>query len=63
MQGTLIDTLREVKPTIFLGVPRIWEKMQERINENGTRSSQLKKKVFSWARAVGSKMNKKKMLG
>nr|KAF6400210.1 acyl-CoA synthetase bubblegum family member 2 [Rousettus aegyptiacus] len=63
LKGTLIDTLREVKPTIFLGVPRIWEKMQERINENGTRSSQLKKKVFSWARAVGSKMNKKKMLG
>ncbi|XP_023394368.1 long-chain-fatty-acid--CoA ligase ACSBG2 [Pteropus vampyrus] len=61
--GTLVDTLQEVKPTIFLGVPRIWEKMQERIKENGTRDSQLKKKVFSWARAVGLKINKKKMLG
>ncbi|XP_039734488.1 long-chain-fatty-acid--CoA ligase ACSBG2 [Pteropus medius] len=63
LKGTLVDTLQEVKPTIFLGVPRIWEKMQERIKENGTRDSQLKKKVFSWARAIGLKINKKKMLG
>lgn len=63
MQGTLVDILREVKPTIFLGVPRIWEKMQEKIKESSTTYSQLKKKVFLWARTVGSKINKKKMLG
>lgn len=63
MQGTLVNTLQEVKPTAFMGVPRIWEKIQEKIKENGTKSSNLKKKVFSWARTVGLKINTKRMLG
>ena len=29
--GTLIDTLREARPTEFLGVPRIFEKFEELI--------------------------------
>ena len=31
IQGTLVETLHEEKPTYFLGVPRIWEKFQEKI--------------------------------
>ncbi|XP_006170319.1 long-chain-fatty-acid--CoA ligase ACSBG2 isoform X2 [Tupaia chinensis] len=57
------DALKEVKPTVFFGVPRIWEKMQERIKESGARSSNLKKKVFSWARTIGLRVNTKKMMG
>ena len=63
LQGTLIDTLQEVKPTAFLGVPRIWEKMQERIKETGAKFSSLRKKVFSWGRVIGFKINTKGMLG
>ncbi|XP_037021048.2 long-chain-fatty-acid--CoA ligase ACSBG2 [Artibeus jamaicensis] len=63
LKGTLVNTLQEVKPTAFMGVPRIWEKIQEKIKENGAKSSNLKKKVFSWARTVGLKINTKKMLG
>lgn len=29
--GTLVDTLKEVLPTFFFGVPRVWEKMQEKM--------------------------------
>ncbi|XP_006896488.1 PREDICTED: long-chain-fatty-acid--CoA ligase ACSBG2 [Elephantulus edwardii] len=61
--GTLVSTLHYVKPTCFLGVPQIWEKMQEKIKETGTKSSALKKKVFSWARNVGTQFNSKRMLG
>nr|XP_035976577.1 long-chain-fatty-acid--CoA ligase ACSBG2-like isoform X2 [Halichoerus grypus] len=61
--GTLINTLQEVKPTTFLGVPRIWEKMQEMIKENGIKFSSLRKKVFSWGRVIGLKVNTKRMLG
>uniref|UniRef100_A0A452QA78 Long-chain-fatty-acid--CoA ligase ACSBG2 n=1 Tax=Ursus americanus TaxID=9643 RepID=A0A452QA78_URSAM len=39
LKGTLISTLQEVKPTAFLGVPRIWEKMQETIKANGIKFS------------------------
>ncbi|XP_022262876.1 long-chain-fatty-acid--CoA ligase ACSBG2 isoform X11 [Canis lupus familiaris] len=62
-QGTLINTLLEVKPTAFLGVPRIWEKMQEKIKESGAKCSSLRKKVFSWGRIIGLKVNTKRMFG
>ncbi|XP_007952683.1 long-chain-fatty-acid--CoA ligase ACSBG2 [Orycteropus afer afer] len=63
LRGTLVNTLHQVRPTSFLGVPRIWEKMQEKIKENSTKSSALKKKVFSWARNIGLQVNTKRMLG
>lgn len=31
LQGTLIDNLKVAKPTIFFGVPRVWEKIKEGI--------------------------------
>ncbi|KAM7325890.1 hypothetical protein ACRRTK_014368 [Alexandromys fortis] len=61
--GTLVYTLQEVKPTIFLGVPRVWEKMQDTIKENVSRSSSLRKKAFVWAKILGLKVNTKRMLG
>ena len=30
----MIDNLFDIRPTIFVGVPRVWEKMKEKINEN-----------------------------
>lgn len=62
-QGTLVYTLQEVKPTVFLGVPCVWEKMQENIKENVSRSSSLRKKAFTWAKILGLKTNTKRMLG
>lgn len=62
-QGTLVNTLQEVKPTAFLGVPRIWEKMHEKIKETVDKSSSLRRKVFLWARNIGFKVNSKRMPG
>jgi len=33
--GTLGDRLRAVKPTVFLGVPRVWEKIAEKVKAIG----------------------------
>ncbi|XP_059107994.1 long-chain-fatty-acid--CoA ligase ACSBG2-like [Peromyscus eremicus] len=63
LRGTLVYTLQEVKPTVFLGVPCVWEKMQENIKENVSRSSSLRKKAFTWAKILGLKTNTKRMLG
>lgn len=33
MKGSLRDTMKDVRPTIFIGVPRVWEKVYEKIKE------------------------------
>jgi len=33
LKGSLVDTLKEVEPTMFLGVPRVYEKIQEKMME------------------------------
>lgn len=47
------DNLREVKPTIFLGVPRVWEKIQGKMVESGAKNPPMKKKIAAWARKNG----------
>ncbi|KAK7595016.1 hypothetical protein V9T40_001449 [Parthenolecanium corni] len=43
LKGTLIENLRHIKPTLFFGVPRIWEKLKEGI-ETKLKSAPLIKK-------------------
>ncbi|HMJ08700.1 MAG TPA: long-chain fatty acid--CoA ligase, partial [Pyrinomonadaceae bacterium] len=43
------DDLREVRPTIFVGVPRIFEKVYARAKLQAAQSGRLKEKVFDWA--------------
>ena len=31
LKGTLLNTLKDVRPTVFGGVPRVWEKFHEGI--------------------------------
>jgi long-chain acyl-CoA synthetase len=45
-------TLQEVRPTVFVGVPRVYEKIHNQI-QHKTRGS--KRKIFDWAISVGSK--------
>ncbi|NXX94746.1 ACBG2 ligase, partial [Centropus bengalensis] len=63
LKGSLIDTMREVRPTAFLGVPRVWEKMEEKMKSIGAKSCALRRKVASWAKGVGLQTNLKWMNG
>uniref|UniRef100_A0A8C7ZVU3 long-chain-fatty-acid--CoA ligase n=1 Tax=Oryzias sinensis TaxID=183150 RepID=A0A8C7ZVU3_9TELE len=45
LKGSLVNTLKEARPTCFLGVPRVWEKMQEGMRAGGEKASPLKKRV------------------
>lgn len=47
------ENLREVRPTIFLAVPRVWEKIQAKMQAAGAKNTGLKKKIAAWARGVG----------
>jgi long-chain-fatty-acid--CoA ligase ACSBG len=52
MKGSLVKTLRDARPTIFFGVPRVFEKIQEKLISIGAESGSLKKMVSSWAKNV-----------
>lgn len=43
------DNLREVRPTMFVGVPRIFEKVYQRAKLKAAQESRLKEKIFDWA--------------
>jgi long-chain-fatty-acid--CoA ligase ACSBG len=53
LQGTLGATLKEVRPTFFLGVPRVYEKIEEKVREVISSSGKLKQKIVAWAQEVG----------
>ena len=47
------DNLLELSPTIFVGVPRIFEKVYAKAKLKAGQSSRLKEKIFDWAIDVG----------
>ena len=49
----LVDNLAVVKPTLMAAVPRIFEKVYNRILENAGRGGVVKHRIFQWALAVG----------
>jgi long-chain acyl-CoA synthetase len=51
------DNLKEVQPTIFFGVPRIWEKFHAGIAGKLRDAKGAKKRLVEWARSVGSRVN------
>uniref|UniRef100_A0A8C9YN78 Long-chain-fatty-acid--CoA ligase ACSBG2 n=1 Tax=Sander lucioperca TaxID=283035 RepID=A0A8C9YN78_SANLU len=61
LKGSLVNTLKEVRPTAFMGVPRVWEKMQEKMKSVGAKSSTVRRKLAAWAKDVGLQTNLTKM--
>lgn len=47
------ENLKDARPTIFFGVPRVWEKIQSKMIEKAQANSPLKKKIALWAKKVG----------
>jgi long-chain acyl-CoA synthetase len=47
--------MQEVRPTIVISVPRLYEKMYARVLENAMAGSGLKKRIFFWARRVAER--------
>jgi long-chain acyl-CoA synthetase len=49
------DNVKEVCPTVMTGVPRLIEKVYEKIIAKGSELSGIKKKLFFWAVEVGQR--------
>ncbi|XP_053620475.1 very long-chain-fatty-acid--CoA ligase bubblegum isoform X2 [Plodia interpunctella] len=55
LKGSLVETLKEVRPTRFLAVPRVYEKMHERIMAVGASSGAITRFIANWAKDKGLK--------
>ncbi|RZK32906.1 MAG: long-chain fatty acid--CoA ligase, partial [Hymenobacter sp.] len=60
---TIADNLREVKPSIFTTVPRLLEKVYDRIVAKGHEQTGIKHKLFFWALDLGLKFDPQKNQG
>nr|XP_012617118.1 long-chain-fatty-acid--CoA ligase ACSBG2-like isoform X3 [Microcebus murinus] len=63
VKGTLIDTLREVRPTTFYGVPGIWDQMADSLKARHLGATMFRRKFDNWAMVLGLKTNLKQMFG
>jgi long-chain acyl-CoA synthetase len=53
--------LPEVRPTLFLGVPRVWEKLKGKIEEGMAALPPRRRRVAQWARAVVRERNEREL--
>jgi long-chain acyl-CoA synthetase len=62
-----IDTvpinMQEVRPTLVLSVPRLYEKMYARVLENALAGGFVKRQIFFWARGVADRWANVKLAG
>jgi long-chain acyl-CoA synthetase len=53
--NTILENIGEIKPTIVVSVPRIYEKIYAAVLEKALAGGALKKSIFLWARGVGDR--------
>jgi long-chain acyl-CoA synthetase len=53
----------EVRPTVVVGVPRLFEKVYAAVMDNVLASSPLKRKIFFWATKVGREFGQRTLRG
>ena len=54
LRGSLGATLKEVRPTTFFGVPRVWEKIYEKMQEAAKSQEGIKKMIATTAKKNAS---------
>ena len=55
--------MQEATPTLFIGVPRVWEKIQEKMMEVGKANKGLKREIGQWAKRTGLMHNQNVLNG
>ncbi|KAK8807128.1 hypothetical protein WA158_003887 [Blastocystis sp. Blastoise] len=54
LKGTLTDTMKKARPTVLVAVPRVYEKMMEKLKDVFSHASCVKKCLINWARGKGT---------
>jgi long-chain acyl-CoA synthetase len=50
----LLENLKDARPTVFFGVPRVWEKIHAGVSGKLATATGAKAKIAGWARKVGT---------
>lgn len=57
------DNIKEVRPTVFFGVPRIWEKFHAGLTARLGEVKGGKRRLLDWSRGVCARVNERRMRG
>ena len=60
---TIAANMLEVRPTIVVSVPRVYEKMYGRITDRALQAGGAKRRIFLWASRVGERWATEKLAG
>jgi len=63
LKGSLTTTMKHVKPTFFFGVPRVWEKIEEKMVQMGRETKGVTKVLSTWAKAMGAEHSRRAQFG
>ncbi|KMQ85684.1 long-chain-fatty-acid-- ligase acsbg2 [Lasius niger] len=63
LKGSLVETLLVAQPTVILAVPRVWEKIYEKMQEKARSNGTIKTWIAKWAKAQGLYYHTNKMNG
>lgn len=55
---TVAENMREVHPTVMTSVPRLFERMRQRIEASTKNQSRAKQRIVSWAFALGMRIER-----
>ncbi|XP_066523388.1 long-chain-fatty-acid--CoA ligase ACSBG1 isoform X2 [Hoplias malabaricus] len=59
LKGSLVGTLKEAMPSSHMGVPRVWEKIMEKVKQEVSCCAYVKRKLVTWAMSVTLEANQK----
>ncbi len=60
---TFAPNLQEVRPTVVVAVPRLYEKVYARVLENALSGGAVKRRIFLWAKRVGAQWSEHRLSG
>lgn len=53
LQGSLVETLQWCRPTLFLAVPRVWEKFEDKLKAIAATKPSVLQSISGWAKGHG----------
>jgi len=59
--STVIDDLKDARPDVIVSVPRVFEKIAAKVQEQVEQGSAIKQQIFRWAQKVGTQYHSDKI--